>query len=90
MADEQVFEKAREIHTRMTKDMWEVHGKHQAVEAGSDEDKINFVKFGRLSMISFAHVAAVLAVDTLMDEEKFLEVCRDNFRAAYAAAPKFT
>jgi len=83
-------EKAQEIYKRVTKDIWDVYVKLQAVEAGPTEDKMNHVKFARLAMISFVHVAAALAVDTLMDEEKFLKVCRESFKATYAAAPKFT
>jgi len=83
-------EKARAVHARITKDLWDVCAKHQTAEAGSTEDKIGFVQFGRLMMISLAHASAVCAVDTLMNEGHFIEMCRENYKLADAAAPKFS
>ena len=47
------------------------------------------VTFARLSVVALTQFSAMLAVDVGMLDEQFINVCRAQFQAAYAKAPKF-
>ena len=90
MSDSEQLAKITEVLDRMIKDHWEVYSKHMNIEAGAiDQGKINHVKFARLSLIGFAKMSSILAVDTYMTEDEFVSMCRENYRLADSAAPKF-
>jgi hypothetical protein len=50
---------------------------------------VDQMKFERSFVIAMVDVSCLLAVDSLMTEDQFLDVCRTTFKAAYEAAPKF-
>lgn len=55
-----------------------------------DDNSVDTLCYSKLSVISFTHWAAIVAVDCGMDVDQFLKVCEANFREAYEKAPKWS
>jgi hypothetical protein len=74
-----------QVHKALIDKMWELW------KLSRDEvtPKIDHIKYSRVSTVTFTHIAAIIAVDVGMDEEKFLATCKANYAAAVKHAPKF-
>jgi hypothetical protein len=86
--DEQKPEEAlRKAHDYFVAELWTKWKDNR--DRAALEAALEPVKYGRLSVVSLTHVAAVIAVDVGMTEEQFCDVARANFKEAYTRAPKF-
>jgi hypothetical protein len=77
-------EALRKVHEALCDVFWKTWQLNQK------PSELDPVKYSRLSVVSLTWLASVVAVDVHLTEEQFLDVCRANFREAYAKAPKFS
>lgn len=74
------------IHDDVVADLWITWEEWRDAADGWAMDP---VQFSRLSVVSMNTVAAVVAVDSLMTEDQFVDVCRTLYQEALIRAPKF-
>jgi hypothetical protein len=71
------------LHEKMNTEIWELWAKHRNA---TDFDPS---LFQRLSLVTVLQIAATMAVDSNIDERKFMDAARSCFEGAYNRAPKW-
>lgn len=66
-----------------------VHALRQLWVDQLQESGVDAVRFARISILSWTHVAATLAIDVNMSDEQFAAVCQAQYNELKRVAPKF-